>query len=489
MTLTLPDTLVWLRPLWFLALLPLPLLLGWLAWRRRQEKAVLEEGVDPHLRPHVLVPVSGRGGHLLLLAAAWVLAVLALAGPGAGQAGGVSSRFAGVQVLVVELPSRPNPAFDPVRRKLLDLLQALPERQTALLAYAGEPFLVAPPSTDRNTIALLARELEGGLLPVPGNRPDRALAMARQIVERNGGAGEVIWITARGGEMGDLGADSGRLKGLGLSVLEVRDQGAAPDPRLAALARASGRPHVRFDGTGDADIRELTRGLAAGPRERGPAREAAGTDLGYWLLLPLLAAALAAFRPGLLLLALLPLGVALSLPRPALAESQDRAAWQKFQAGELAAAAKDFNDPRWRAAALYRLGDYGAVAALLADQDDAESRYNLGNALARAGRLKEALQAYEAALARQPEGPAAADYRHNRDLVRRLLQPPPPQSPPPPSGRPPSGTPPPASQEQEAARLAEQWQRSVPHSPQSLLRAKVQQEHQRRQQGKVALPW
>lgn len=471
------DALVWLRPLWFLALLPLPLLLGWLAWRRRQERQSLAAGVDAHLQPHVLVPLPGWDGSLLLLGTAWVLAVLALAGPAAGKAEAVSSRFAGVQVLVVELPSDPDPDFDRVRRKLLDLLQALPERQTALLAYAGEPFLVAPPSTDRETIALLARELEGGLLPVPGNRPDRALAMARQLVERSGGNGELIWITAGPGE---AAPDPGALTGLGLAVLDL---GPAPDPRLESLARASGRPHVRFDAVGDGDIRELTRSLAAGPRERGPAREAAGADLGYWLLLPLLALALPAFRPGLLLLALLPLAAALGLPPPALAESPDQAAWRQFQSGDLTAAARGFADPRWKAAALYRLGDYAGAAALLADRDDAESRYNLGNALARAGRLPEALQAYEAALAEKPEAP---DYRHNRDLVRRLLQPPPP----PPAGRPPAAAPPPpARQEQEAARLAEQWRRSVPDTPQSLLRRKVAQEHQRRQEGQVPSPW
>ncbi|MCZ7598083.1 MAG: tetratricopeptide repeat protein [Gammaproteobacteria bacterium] len=53
------------------------------------------------------------------------------------------------------------------------------------------------------------------------------------------------------------------------------------------------------------------------------------------------------------------------------------------------------------------------------DDDGADGPYNLGNALARAGRLHEALEAYDAALERHPED---ADARHNRDLVADLLE-------------------------------------------------------------------
>lgn len=71
-----------LRPQWLWALLALPLLFG--LWRvRRRRASVWRENVDAHLLPHLLVE---RGGARVrwgawLASLAYVLAVIALAGP------------------------------------------------------------------------------------------------------------------------------------------------------------------------------------------------------------------------------------------------------------------------------------------------------------------------------------------------------------------------------------------------------------------------
>lgn len=87
--------------------------------------------------------------------------------------------------------------------------------------------------------------------------------------------------------------------------------------------------------------------------------------------------------------------------------------------GDAAAAAAVFSDPRRKAYAELKAGDYQAAAEHLAPFDDAESHYNRGNALARAGDLQGALAAYEAALAQDADH---ADARHNRDLVEQAMQ-------------------------------------------------------------------
>ena len=84
-----------------------------------------------------------------------------------------------------------------------------------------------------------------------------------------------------------------------------------------------------------------------------------------------------------------------------------------------AAAAKLFTDPRRRAYAELQAGHYPQAAELLRPFTDAGSQYNRGNALARAGQLKEALTAYDAAL---KQTPADKDIRHNRDLVAKALE-------------------------------------------------------------------
>ena len=125
-----------------------------------------------------------------------------------------------------------------------------------------------------------------------------------------------------------------------------------------------------------------------------------------------------------------------------------------------------------------------------------DAHYNRGNALAKQGKLSDALAAYDAALALRPSD---ADTRHNRDLVQRLLKPPPEPPPPPPQGGA-GGQAPPApgpaqnqnqssTAEREAARVAEQWLHAIPDQPGTLLRRKLLAEQRRRQSDEAARPW
>jgi Ca-activated chloride channel homolog len=94
-----------------------------------------------------------------------------------------------------------------------------------------------------------------------------------------------------------------------------------------------------------------------------------------------------------------------------------------LRAGDAATAARTYTDPRRRAYAQARAGDHQGAAAGYALLDDAESAYNRGNALARAGELRSALQAYDAALAKNPNDVAA---QRNRALVEKAIGQPPP---------------------------------------------------------------
>ena len=87
--------------------------------------------------------------------------------------------------------------------------------------------------------------------------------------------------------------------------------------------------------------------------------------------------------------------------------------------GNASAAAKAYHDPRRKAFAEQKAGDYKAAAKDLEPLSDAEAQYNRGNALAHAGDLDGALKAYDAALAKDP---ASRDARHNRELVQQALK-------------------------------------------------------------------
>lgn len=100
----------------------------------------------------------------------------------------------------------------------------------------------------------------------------------------------------------------------------------------------------------------------------------------------------------------------------------DQRGEQLLQRGNAAAAAQTFSDPRRKAYAELQAGKYADAARDFSAFNDGDANYNRGNALARTGRLEDAIKAYDAALARDPND---RDARHNRDLVAKALQKPP----------------------------------------------------------------
>ncbi|WP_428313041.1 tetratricopeptide repeat protein [Hydrocarboniphaga sp.] len=90
-----------------------------------------------------------------------------------------------------------------------------------------------------------------------------------------------------------------------------------------------------------------------------------------------------------------------------------------LQQGDAAAAARTYAEPRRKAYAELQAGNNAAAASDFAAFDDSDGHYNRGNALARIGDLKQALQAYDAALAHDPQN---QDAQHNRDLVAKALR-------------------------------------------------------------------
>jgi Ca-activated chloride channel homolog len=90
-----------------------------------------------------------------------------------------------------------------------------------------------------------------------------------------------------------------------------------------------------------------------------------------------------------------------------------------LQQGDPSGAAKTYTDPRGKSYAEFKAGNYAAAAQDLAALDDSEADYNRGNALAYAGNLQDALNAYDAALKRDPNN---RDVHHNRDLVANALK-------------------------------------------------------------------
>ena len=90
-----------------------------------------------------------------------------------------------------------------------------------------------------------------------------------------------------------------------------------------------------------------------------------------------------------------------------------------MQQGDATDAAKIYSDPRRKAYAKLQAGDYLGAAQDLVKLHDGDSDYNRGNALAHAGDLQGALNAYDAALKSDPKN---RDAKHNRELVANAMK-------------------------------------------------------------------
>ena len=453
-----------LRPAWFLALLPLAVVLG-LLWQRRRAARSWQAVVDPRLLPHLLMDGGRRRGArgVAAISLCGVLAITALAGPVWSKLQQPVFRREAALVVLLDL-SRSMDATDlqPSRLqmakfKLRDILARRKEGDTALVVYAADPFVVTPLTNDVDTIARQLSSLTTDLMPAQGSRASRAIAKAQALLQQSGAVrGDVLLITdgidndvpdALHAAVKKLVAAGYRLSVLGVGTADgapipLADGGFFKDaagaivlPKLdeAPLARLAAEGHgiYRHLAAGDSDTNDLISTFDRGwPSQQ--AQQVAGMksdqwrEAGPWLLLPLLPLAALAFRRGYLLL--LCAVVLLPMPRSAYAlgwhdlwQRPDQRGAQALAAQQPQQAAKLFKDPQWRAAAHYRAGDYQAVLKDLEKQPGAAAAYNRGNALAHLGKYQQALNAYEEALKSDPDFKDAA---YNRDLVKKWLQPP-----------------------------------------------------------------
>lgn len=83
------------------------------------------------------------------------------------------------------------------------------------------------------------------------------------------------------------------------------------------------------------------------------------------------------------------------------------------------AAAERFQNPLWRGVAYYRAGNYQAAVEQFNQLDSSLADYNRGNALAKLGQFSAALNAYSAALKKDPGN---VDAQYNKALLEKLLQ-------------------------------------------------------------------
>ncbi|WP_166265261.1 VWA domain-containing protein [Marinobacter caseinilyticus] len=445
-----------LRPLWLLALLTLPLLPLVIRQARKGQN-----GWARIMPATLLNPLLSGGGTadkpvkspLIILVLAIATLTFALAGPAWRQAPTPLQQQNDSLVIILDLSlSMLATDVEPDRltlakRKILDLLKERDGSFTGLVVYAGDAHVVTPLTDDRKTIEGLLGVLDPLIMPATGNRPDLAVALAKSLLDQGApGQGRLLLISddvpaKQEYTIRDLLQKSPyRLSTLAVGTVEggpiplpkqgfIRDNGevvitkADPDGLARVAERTGGGSHVlTFD---NRDLRALD--LRARDRDdwQDSDRDLSVSrwqDDGYWALWLALPLLLLGWRRGALLAVMvlvLPL-----MPSPAMAFGWDDLWSRPDQRGEALieqdpkAAIDRFSRPDWRGSAQYRAGDYKAAAAEFAAAQSLEAQYNQANALAKSGDLQAALERYDQVLGQQPDH---EDARYNRDLVKQLL--------------------------------------------------------------------
>jgi Ca-activated chloride channel family protein len=446
-----------MRPEWLWGLLPTALLAA-LLWRARSQRGSWAAVIAPELLEHLVSKDTATRAfnYLPLLFAGWIIAILAAAGPSWEKLPQPVQQKQDALVILLDLSfsmkaaDLPPSRIDRARQKVIDILASRREGQTALVAYAGDAHIVTPLTDDTPTISNLLPALHPDMMPLPGSDPVAAVELALELLRSAGiRRGQLLLITDSITESDTQAIpDLVRKANVQLAVLGVGTTTGAPIPleRGGFVKDESGAivmPGLRMDtlqqlaqdsagrfATLTIDDRDVNYLLAADnsvePEQLLALDRGADTwdDKGYWLALLLLPLALGLFRRGWLLCALplmliLPAESARADGWDDLWLTRDQQAQRALQQGDNERAASLFERNDWAGKAAYNAEDFTQAAERFAQGDSADDWYNRGNALARAGNLEEAAQAYRQSLQREP---GAEDAQANLELIEQLQQ-------------------------------------------------------------------
>lgn len=306
-----------LRP-WLLTLfLPAALLL-WYAWKSQNAKAGMQSLIAPHLLDHLLVGRSKQNKirPMYLLAAFWLIAITALAGPAwKKEPSPFTEDTAGLVIALKVTPSMLAHDIQPSRleratQKIHDLLTLRPGAKTALIAYGGSAHLTMPLTVDPNIIDMFSQALTPEIMPEPGDAAAEAIKLAAFLLAKAKIPGSILLIADQiaGDQAGEMQSFH-KKSSLPVHIYAIAADkgvtvppGSPPAPALnmddmkkAAAAMDASLTIVSPD---DRDVQKLSRriktSLSAAQQNQGERWQ----DAGYWLLPLLLVLALFFFRRG-----------------------------------------------------------------------------------------------------------------------------------------------------------------------------------------------
>ena len=450
-----------LRPLWLLGVVPAFLCLA-IYKKYTASAGNWKKVIHPELIPFLVKDnSSGKGSNSKLLGlslmVAWFLFCLSLAGPSWQKLPQPVHKEDSAMVLILDLsPSMLAQDLSPsrlvrARYKLVDILNSRQQGFTGLVVYGGEAHSVSPLTDDNDTIVSLVPTLHPTLLPQYGSNTEDAIATAISLADKGGYKEANLLLITDGvsrSAHSDILSQLAAKDGLRLFILGVGTEQGAPIPMgngsfvkdnsgailvpkldinsLQSLATGANGYYQTLT-SDDSDISNL---LTATEQLLPSASKALDRtfdlwlDEGFWLIIFIIPLLVLSFRKGVVFAVVL---VPIMLSSPTLEASiwqdlwytPDQQGQKALENGDAESAKSLFKDQLWQASAAYKSQDYQTAATNFKQGNSADAHYNLGNALARLGDFEGAIQAYDQALALEPE---MQDAIANKELIEQVKQ-------------------------------------------------------------------
>jgi Ca-activated chloride channel homolog len=450
------SELHFIRPYWFLAIIPVTFLL-WKLVKRQLVNKHWESVCDPELLPYILVGKAGSKNILNIILASVVslLMIISLAGPSWERLPQPVFQKESALVIALDLslsmysddikPSR----LERARFKISDLLNIRQEGQTALLVYAGDAFVVTPLTDDVKTINSQLTALSPSIMPAPGSNTKSAITKSVELLKQAGiSQGHILLITDEVDSIYENSIVQARESAYTVSILGIGTEEGAPvalgdggflkdsagtivipklnQKELSKLAGLGGG-YYETSQVADTDIERLNRlfnsGLDEGDESETEFKTDQWQEFGPWIVLFILPIVAFGFRRGYLSILICVMfsyqDEAVAFEWSDLWLNKNQQAMQALENEQADVASELFQNNEWKAAAKYRAGDYAATEELLNELQDDRSLYNKANSLAKQGRYEDAIAAYDKVLEKNSEHD---DAKFNKDLVEKELE-------------------------------------------------------------------
>ena len=419
----------------------------------KHKKTTSEHLIAPHLAQFIMSESNTKTNQPLWLVALFCsLGILFSAGPSFEKKQVPVFQSKSARVIVMDMSYSmystdilPNRLLQS-RFKALDMIDLFKEGDTALIAYAGTAYTISPLTNDATTLANLIPSLSPEIMPDKGSNVLAGLDMAKELLTQAGYVdGDIILVTD-GIEQQELTEVSDftnntqyrlSIYGVGTSQgapIKLPEGGFLKDTygqivvpklntsQLKNLATSSGGKFASYQPS-SADIAIFSPSNNSELlKDEKQSHALWRIDAGIYGLLLLLPLGLYLFRRSalvgaFLIFSFLPQQNAFAVELPSLLKNTDQRALDAYQNKDYDSASAA-QSTQLKGSALYQQGDYEAAINQFSNDKSATGFYNYANALAKAGKLEESVEAYKQALALQDDFTEASE---NQALVEQLL--------------------------------------------------------------------